>query len=85
MRIDVEISGDPPPPDATGRSTGNTWDTEIDEDGAFVREPTEFRNRISAKPGGDFQPDKGGYHLYVSYACPWAHRTLIARNLKGLE
>ena len=34
---------------------------------------------------GQFTPEKGRYHLYVSLACPWAHRTLIARKLKKLE
>ena len=36
-------------------------------------------------PGGHFPPEPGRYQLYVSYACPWAHRTLIFRALKGLE
>ncbi len=36
-------------------------------------------------PGGEHPPEPGRYHLYVSYACPWAHRTLIFRKLKGLE
>lgn len=62
---------------------GNTWDTEIGEDGAFNRKPTDFRHVISLD--GPFKPEKDRYHLYVSYACPWAHRTLIARRLKGLE
>lgn len=44
-----------------------------------------FRNFISRKPDAEFPPEKGRYHLYVSYACPWAHRTLIVRKLKGLE
>lgn len=51
--------------------------------GAFVREDAGYRNRIEA--GGRFTPDSGRYHLYVSLACPWAHRTLILRKLKGLE
>lgn len=63
--------------------TGNTWVTEIGDDGAFNRESTAFRNTITAD--GPFTPEKDRYHLYVSYACPWAHRTLIARSLKGLE
>ena len=37
------------------------------------------------RPGGEFPPEPGRYHLYVSLACPWAHRTLIFRKLKGLE
>lgn len=50
--------------------------------GEFKRKDSSFRNVISK--GGKFPPEKGRYHLYVSYACPWAHRTLIVRALKGL-
>ena len=46
--------------------------------GAFERPPTVFRNR-------GLEPVAGRYHLYVSYACPWAHRTMITRALRGLE
>ena len=59
--------------------------------GSFVRSTTTFRNWItadgSAGPSGEggFPAARGRYHLYVSYACPWAHRTLIFRRLKGLE
>ena len=53
------------------------------DDGAFVRPDTVFRDRIGAE--GRFQPEPGRYHLYVSLACPWAHRALIFRSLKGLE
>ena len=58
--------------------------------GHFKRQPSPFRNWItadgSAGPSGQggFKAEAGRYHLYVSYACPWAHRTLIARQLKGL-
>ncbi|PCG99758.1 Omega family [Penicillium occitanis (nom. inval.)] len=55
------------------------------KNGAFVRPDTEFRHFISLEPGALFPPEPGRYHLYVSYACPWAHRTLIVRKLKGLE
>ncbi len=51
------------------------------EEGAFERQETTFRDRI----GEEFPAESGRYHLYVSYACPWAHRTLLARSLKGLE
>jgi glutathionyl-hydroquinone reductase len=51
--------------------------------GAFQRPPTTFRDAIA--PGTKFPPEAGRYHLYVSLACPWAHRTLIVRALKRLE
>ncbi len=59
--------------------------------GEFVREPTKFRNWITpngqAGPTGvsGFSAEAGRYHLYISYACPWAHRTLIFRTLKSLN
>lgn len=59
--------------------------------GEFVRADSTFRNWItpdgSAGPSGDagFRAQPGRYHLYISYACPWAHRTLILRKLKQLE
>ena len=59
--------------------------------GEFIRSESKFRNWItkdgSAGPGGDsgFAAEPDRYHLYVSYACPWAHRTLIFRALKGLQ
>lgn len=52
-------------------------------DGSFKRPASTFRNFI--EPNGVFAPEKGRYHLYVSYGCPWATRTLIVRQLKGLE
>src|SRR5262245_12431766 len=60
-------------------------------DGQFVRPATHFRNWVTedGSPGptgsGGFPAARGRYHLYVSLACPWAHRTLIMRSLKGLE
>jgi putative glutathione S-transferase len=59
--------------------------------GRFVRKASAFRNWVTAdgSPGptgeGGFKAESGRYHLYVSLACPWAHRTLIMRKLKGLE
>lgn len=59
--------------------------------GRFVRKDSAFRNWVtpdgSAGPTGEggFKAEPGRYHLYVSLACPWAHRTLILRALKGLE
>jgi len=59
--------------------------------GKFVRKAPSFRNWITAdgSPGpsgiGDYKAESERYHLYISHACPWAHRTLIYRRLKGLE
>lgn len=59
--------------------------------GRFVRKDSQFRNWVtadgSAGPSGEagFKAEPGRYHLYVSYACPWASRALIMRKLKGLE
>ena len=64
---------------------GNTWETEVSEEGEFVRHQTGFRSQIRADFSTSFPPASGRYHLYVSYACPWAHRTLITRKLKGLD
>jgi putative glutathione S-transferase len=64
---------------------------ESSKDGAFQREQAQRRNWVTAdgEPGltgvGGFAAEAGRYHLYVSLACPWAHRTLILRKLKGLE
>jgi putative glutathione S-transferase len=52
--------------------------------GRFVRQDSEFRNRVTADGSSRYPAESGRYHLYVSYACPWAHRTLIFRELKGL-
>lgn len=61
----------------------DTWYDTKSTGGAFKRSTAKFRNRI--EEGGEFEPAAGRYHLYVSHACPWAHRTLIFRKLKGLE
>lgn len=78
-----------------GLLVNGTWqdkwyDTES-TGGAFKRQASKFRNWItadgSAGPSGDggFPAASGRYHLYVSHACPWAHRTLIFREIKGLK
>ena len=59
------------------------WVTEYEatnEEGAFERQVTTFRERVDPEAA-----EAGRYHLYVSYACPWAHRTLVTRKLLGLE
>ncbi len=69
----------------------DTWYDTKSTGGAFKRSAAQFRNWITADgaPGpsgrGGFQAESGRYHLYVSHACPWAHRTLIFRELKGLS
>jgi len=78
-----------------GRLVEGVWQDEPvagkRSDGRFVRADTQFRNWVtpdgSAGPTGTggFAAAPGRYHLYVSLACPWAHRTLIMRRLKGLE
>ena len=63
----------------------DVWYETKSNGGKFVREDAGFRNWIKNKPDATFQPETGRYHLYVSLACPWAHRTLLFRRLKGLE
>ncbi len=53
--------------------------------GEFVRRDSQFRRWVTADGSSGFPAEAGRYHLYVSTACPWAHRTLIFRKLKGLE
>ncbi len=73
-----------------GKWVDQWYDTES-TGGRFVRKSPQFRHWVtadgSAGPTGDggFKAEAGRYHLYVSLACPWAHRTLIFRCLKGLE
>lgn len=68
-----------------GQLVDGTWQTDWyqpDEKGAFVRPKTRFRSRI----GGDgFAALAGRYHIYASYACPWAHRALVTRAVRGLQ
>ena len=78
-----------------GKLIDGVWrdaDYETQETGGrFIRWDSPFRNWVTpdGAPGpsgeGDFKAEPGRYHLYVSLACPWAHRTLILRKLKGLE
>src|SRR5471032_887523 len=76
-----------------GQLVEGVWQQDGDrtKDGHFVRPPTRFRNWVTpdgkAGPSGEcgFEAEAGRYHLYVSLACPWAHRTVIFRKLKALE
>lgn len=73
-----------------GRVYDDVWKiseekTRVDAKGAFVRGVTKFRSSISKEPGAEFAPEAGRYHLWVAHNCPWAHRTVIARNVKKLQ
>jgi putative glutathione S-transferase len=69
----------------------DVWYDTKESKGQFVRSQSQFRNfvTVDGSPGpsgkGGFKAESGRYHLYVSLACPWAHRTLIFRKLKGLK
>ncbi len=62
-----------------------TWQSQINVSGEFDRRPTAFHDRVCEDGSSPYTPEANRYHLYVSHACPWAHRTLIVRKLKGLE
>src|SRR3954467_4371843 len=80
---------------AHGQYVDGVWKTGAHDTrstgGSFRRTEPKFRNWVTpdgaAGPSGTggFEAERGRYHLYVSYACPWAHRTIIFRKLKGLE
>src|ERR1044071_8464122 len=76
---------------AEGVWTDDNHDPSRFQDGRFVRPSTKFRNWVTpdGSPGpsgeGGFAAEPDRYHLYVSLACPWAHRTVIFRTLKQLE
>lgn len=58
---------------------------EVTDSGAFDRSPSTFRNFVSRDSSARFPAVPGRYHLYVSYACPWASRCLAYLKLKGLD
>ena len=76
-----------------GLLVDGVWQEDVSrtKDGHFVRPATRFRNFVTADGGpgpsgeGGFKAERGRYHLYISLACPWAHRTLIFRALKKLD
>jgi putative glutathione S-transferase len=65
------------------------WRTDVyestNDDGEFDRQETSFRDEVRADPDAEFPAEAGRYHLYISRACPWAHRAALTRRLKGLE
>jgi glutathionyl-hydroquinone reductase len=76
-----------------GLLVDGVWQEDVSrtKDGHFIRPATRFRNFVTpdGSPGlsgeGGFPAERGRYHLYISLACPWAHRTLIFRALKKLD
>jgi glutathionyl-hydroquinone reductase len=71
-----------------GAFVNGEWKTERqwkNTDGRFVRSTPDFRDWVTADGSSGFPAEAGRYHLYVAWACPWAHRTAIMRTLKGLE
>jgi len=73
-------------PPAGGGDTGSRSALdETDKKGRFVRTPSLFRNFITKDPEARFPPASDRYHLYISYACPWANRCLAALKMKGLD
>lgn len=69
-----------------GKWVDRWYDTKASK-GRFLRTEAQYRNRITADGSGpgNFKAEADRYHLYISHACPWAHRTMIFRKLKGLE
>lgn len=59
--------------------------TERNPNGQYNPKPTTFRSRVTMDGASGFKAETGRYHLYVALGCPWAHRTLIMRELKGLQ
>ncbi|MGV0106850.1 Glutathione-dependent reductase [Nostoc sp. DSM 114160] len=73
---------------ASGMMIEGKWITDrnkSDPSGKFNETPTTFRDRVTADGSSGFKAEAGRYHLYISLACPWAHRTLIMREIKGLN
>lgn len=73
---------------ALGQLVNGKWTpawTEQQEDGQFQRMPTLFRHQITADGASGFKAEAGRYHLYISLGCPWAHRTALLWQLKGLK
>ncbi|HVU31891.1 MAG TPA: glutathione S-transferase family protein [Opitutaceae bacterium] len=68
-----------------GVTAPSQFPDETAADGEFERQDDAFRDWVRADGSTPFAPEPGRYHLYVSLACPWAHRTVIVRRLKRLE
>ncbi|MBD2056593.1 glutathione S-transferase family protein [Oculatella sp. FACHB-28] len=73
---------------ATGMMIAGKWTAhgnQSDSSGKFKEIPTTFRDRVTADGSSGFRAEAERYHLYIALGCPWAHRTLIMREIKGLN
>lgn len=73
---------------ALGQLVEGKWFSDREQEdtkGRFIRPSTSFRNWITADGSSGYKAEPDRYHLYISWACPWAHRTAIMRSLKGLD
>ena len=73
-----------------GNLLNGKWTTEdslseIREGGHYIKNPSVFRNQVTADGSSGFKAETDRYHLYVSTSCPWAHRTMLFRVLKKLQ
>ncbi|MSQ50897.1 MAG: glutathione S-transferase family protein [Betaproteobacteria bacterium] len=68
-----------------GKWTPEDTLSEIREGGRYIKNPSVFRNAVTADGSSGFKAEPDRYHLYVSTSCPWAHRTMLFRVLKKLE
>jgi putative glutathione S-transferase len=85
--VDFETYGDygGHQPKRSGQAGQARPDKPRDKPGEFVRPAYPFRGRISADGSSGYPAEAGRYHLYISWACPWAHRSAIVRQLLGLQ
>jgi glutathionyl-hydroquinone reductase len=70
---------------SVSESPAFSFGQESADDGSFRRQESAFRRWVSSDPEAEFPLQADRYHLYVARACPWAHRTIIARRLMGLQ
>ncbi|MGC9961760.1 MAG: glutathione S-transferase C-terminal domain-containing protein [Acidimicrobiales bacterium] len=82
--VDFEAFGDYAPP-APKASPSGAWSHSATDPAAFQRPKYRFQGRITADGSSGYLAEPGRYHLYVSWACPWAHRSAIVRALVGIE
>ncbi len=82
--VDFETYGDYAPP-SPKVSTPAAWSPSEGDPAAFQRPKYRFQGRITSDGSSGYRAEPGRYHLYVSWACPWAHRSAIVRALVGIE